>query len=291
MSGGTFFMPTEVGRDVQQIHPSEEFRSMVDSQYPSYYSQDGAREYYHYLTNSPQYSGQYVNGYFQTTDPGQRDFLREHPNWPLLDASIAAPEPPRPPDEAQGRGLHTATQNPNGPFFSDVQKFRVWNGQEYQESDRSAPNYLSLRDFAKVDALKYLHSDSWQVMDPNSPFYIHEATLHRYNHLVHSHKEAVSVQQWNAREANLAVEEVKARNAQPWWQRIFGGGGDRSSSDKRGPLDPRLVVAAALILLVIVIVVVVALVKRKNDGHQKFSSQPAQGLWGYDWTASGGCPR
>jgi len=155
-------------------------------------------------------------------------------------------------------------------------------------SDRSAPNYLSLRDFAKVDALKYLHSDSWQVMDPNRPFYIPEETFHHYNHLVHSHKEAVGVQQWNAREANLAVEEVKARNAQPWWQKIFGG--DRSSSDKRGPLNPRLVVAAAVVLLVIVIVVVVTLVKRKNDDHQKFSPQPAQGLWGYNWSASG-CPR
>jgi type II secretory pathway component PulK len=119
-------------------------------------------------------------------------------------------------------------------------------------------------------------------MDMNRPFYIPEATLKRYNDLVHRHKEAVSVQQFNAREAILAVQE---RNARPWWKRIFGG--DRSSSDKRGPLDPRLMVAAALVLLVIVVVVVVALVKRKNGGHQKFSSQPTQGLWG----ASGGCPR
>jgi hypothetical protein len=124
-------------------------------------------------------------------------------------------------------------------------------------------------------------------MDMNRPFYIPEATLKRYNDLVHSHKEAVSVQQFNAREAILAVQE---RNARPWWKKIFGGG-DRSSSDKRGPLDPRLVVAAAVVLLVIVIVVVVALVKRKNGGHQKFSSQPAQGLWDYNWSASGECPR
>jgi hypothetical protein len=127
MGSGTYPMPREVGRDVQQLHPSDEFRAMVDSHYPSHYSQDGVRDYYHYLSNSPQYSGQYINGYFQTTDPGQRDFLREHPNWPLLDASIAAPEPQwRPLDEMQGRGLHTAAQNPNGPFFSDVQaRFRV----------------------------------------------------------------------------------------------------------------------------------------------------------------------
>ena len=152
-------------------------------------------------------------------------------------------------------------------------------------SDRSAPNYLSLKDFAKVDALKYFDSDSWQAVDPNRPFYIPEATLKRYNDLVHSHKEAVGVQQFNAREAILAVRE---RKALPWWKKIFGG--DRSSSDKRGPLNPRLVVAAAVVLLVIVIIVVVALVKRKNGGHQQFSSQPAQGLWGYNWSASG-CPR
>jgi hypothetical protein len=122
-------------------------------------------------------------------------------------------------------------------------------------------------------------------VDPNRPFYIPEATLKRYNDLVHSHKEAVGVQQFNAREAILAVRE---RKALPWWKKIFrGGDGDRSSSDKRMPLNPRLVVAAAVVLLVIVIIVVVALVKRKNGGHQK----PAQGLWGYDWTASGGRPR
>ena len=252
---------------------------MVNLQYPSSYSQNNIHGYYAHLANSPQYSGQYVNGYFQTTSPDRRDFLREHPNWPLLDESIAAPEPPqRPSDEMQGTGLHTAAQNPNGRFFSHVQRFRVWNGQDYQDSNRSAPNYLGLRDFATVDALKYLHSDSWQSMDMDRPFYIPEATLKRYNDLVHSHKEAVSVQQFNAREAILAVQE---RNALPWWKRIFRGG-DRSKLDslkQRRPLDPRLVVVAALVLLVIVILV---LVKRKNDGHQKFSPQPAQGLWGYD---------
>jgi len=292
MSGGTLYMPREVDQYDPQLHPSEAYRAkVVESMYPNNsYSQNNLHAYYAHLANSPQYSGQYVNGYFQTTSPDRQHFLREHPNWPLPDASIAELEeegPPRPLDEAQGRGLHTSAQDPNGWFFRDVQRFRVWNGQDYQESNRAAPNYLSLRDFATVDALKYLHSDSWQAMDMNRPFYIPEATLKRYNDLVHSHKEAVSVQQFNAREAILAVQE---RNARPWWKKIFGGG-DRSSSDKRGPLDPRLVVAAAVVLLVIVIVVVVALVKRKNGGHQKFSSQPAQGLWDYNWSASGECPR
>jgi hypothetical protein len=109
-----------------------------------------------------------------------------------------------------------------------------------------------------------------------------------YKRLLMLTYEAASVKNHNAEQARLAREQM----ALPWWKRIFGGGDDdRSSSDKRGPLSPRLVVAAAVVLLVIVIVVVVALVKRKNGGHQKFSSQPAQGLWGYDWTASGGCPR
>jgi hypothetical protein len=284
-------MPREVDQYDPQLHPSEAFRSKVHSQYATNsYLQNNLHAYYAQLANSPQYSGQYVNGYFQTTSPDRPHFLREHPNWPLPDESIAEPESSRerPLDEWQGTGLHTSAQNPNGWFFRDVQRFRVWNGQDYQESNSSAPNYLSLRNFATVDVLKYLHSDSWQSMDMNRPFYIPEATLKRYNDLVHRHKEAVSVQQFNAREAILAVQE---RNARPWWKKIFGGGGNRSSSDKRGPLDPRLVVAAAVVLLVIVIVVVVALVKRKNSGHQQFSSRPAQGLWGYDWSASGGRPR
>ena len=289
---GTLYMPREVGQYDPQLHPSEAYRvKVVESMYPNNsYTQNNLHAYYARwgeLANSPQYSGQYVNGYFQTTSPDQRDFLREHPSWKPPDASIAEEpdERPRPPDEMQGTGLPRLTARDLYPWlFRDAQKFQVWNGQDYQEFDRSAPNYLSLRNFANVDALKYLQSDSWQSMDPNRPFYIPEATLKRYNDLVHSHKEAVGVQHFNAREAILAVNEVKERNARPWWKKIFRGG-DRSSSDKRGPLDPRLMVAAAIVLLVIV--VVVALVKRKNGGHQKFSSQPTQGLWG----ASGGCPR
>lgn len=214
--------------------------------------------------------------------------MHEHPSWKPPDASIAAEEPEssqqRPLDEMQGTGLRllTTARDRNASLFRDAQKFQVWNGQDYQVSDRSAPNYLSLRDFAKVDALKYFDSDSWQAMDPNRPFYIPEATLKRYNDLVHSHKEAVGVQQFNAREANLAVQE---RNALPWWKKIFrGGDDDQSSSDKRGSLNPRLVVAAAVVLLVILLIAfVVALLKCKNGGHQK----PAQGLWGYNWSASG----
>jgi len=289
----TLYMPKEVDYGDPQLHPSEAFRSKVDSVNPNRsYSQNNLHAYYAHLANSPQYSGQYVNGCFQTTNPAQQDFLHEHPSWKPPDASIAAEpdERPRPLDEWQGTGLPRLTaRDLNAWLFRDAQKFQVWNGQDYQVSDRSAPNYLSLRDFAKVDALKYFDSDSWQAVDPNRPFYIPEATLKRYNDLVHSHKEAVGVQQFNAREAILAVRE---RKALPWWKKIFrGGDGDRSSSDKRMPLNPRLVVAAAVVLLVIVIIVVVALVKRKNGGHQQFSSQPAQGLWGYDWTASGGRPR
>jgi hypothetical protein len=87
--------------------------------------------------------------------------LREHPNHPLPDESIAEPESlqQRPPDEMRGTGLQTAGQDPNGWRFRDVQRFRAWNGRDYQESDRSAPNYLSLREFATVDALKYLRSE------------------------------------------------------------------------------------------------------------------------------------
>jgi hypothetical protein len=116
--------------------------------------------------------------------------------------------------------------------------------------------------------------------------YMPPDTLQYYYRLHRDAFNARDVIDHNAKQARLAMEQM----ALPWWKRIFGGG-DRSSSDKRGPLDPRLVVAAAVVLLVIVIVVVVALVKRKNGGHQKFSSRPAQRLWGYDWSASGGCPR
>jgi hypothetical protein len=152
---------------------------------------------------------------------------------------------------------------------------------------------LSLREFATVDALKYLRSESWQTMDINRPFYIPEATLKRYNDLVHSHKEAVSVQQFNAREAILALQEARDRNALPWWKKIFRGG-DLSIPDS--PDQKRLpgwwkMAAAAVVLLVIVIVVAVALAKRKNGGHQKFSPQPAQGLWGYDWKGPFGWTR
>ena len=71
----------------------------------------------------------------------------------------------------------------------------------------------------------------------------------------------------------LAREQMKL----PWWRRIAWG--------------PQMVVAA-LVLLVIVIIVVVVLVTRKDsDGRQKFSPQPAQGLWGYNWTAPARCPR
>lgn len=287
MSQEIFHTPVEVGRDVQQLHPSEGFRRKIDLHHPSYYSQDGAREYFHALVNSPQYANRYINGYFQLTNPGQQDFLYEHPNVPLPDASIAVPENmaryDRPGDERQGIGLHTAIQNPNGWYFADVQKkFRAWNGQDYQEYNSSAPNYLSLTDFATVGVLGHLHSDTWQVMDTNKPFYIPETTLNKYNMLVSMHKEAVSVQQWNAREAYLTMLEIRESQNQSWWQRITGSGEEqkRPSSWKGTALA-----AAALFLLVIVIIVV--LTKRKGgDGHQTFSPQPAQGVWGYDWAES-----
>jgi hypothetical protein len=113
--------------------------------------------------------------------------------------------------------------------------------------------------------------------------YMPPDTLQYYHRLHWETSQAHSVINHNAEQARLAREQM----ALPWWKRIFGGGGDRSSSDKRGPLDPRLVVAAAVLLVILLIAFVVALVKRKNSGHQQFSSQPDQGLWGYDWTASG----
>jgi hypothetical protein len=269
------------------MHPSKIFRA---KNYDNYL--DHNREYFQNLANLPEYAGQFVNGYFQTTDASQRSFLHEDPNVPLVDNSIKdLIEPPRPPDEMKGRFLDKPPKLP-ALFLSEVDRFRVWEGQEYQVSDRSAPNYLSLKDFAKVDVLKNLKSDSWQAEDRSKPFYMPSATLDRYRQLLNAYSTAVDIQKWNAREATLALQEVRERSAQPQEWNHFTDVGDYQSI----PDSPRLpgwwkMAAAAAVLVLLVIVVAVALANRNNDGHQKFSPQPAQGLWGYDWKGPFGWPR
>ena len=283
-------MPAEVGKDAQQKHPSKKFRTTaMNSGFSKRYF-DFEIDLLQKLANGP-YHGQYVNGYYQTNDPNGRSFLLVPPTEPLYDREILPQvfSRQRPADEAQGRMFDKPIPFSELPdrFRNSVQRFQAWNDREYQASDTSAPNYLSLRDFANVHALGSMGLNSWQSSDSNKPYYIPTATLNQYEALKSSHEEALKVMEWNLREASLADREA---NKRPWWMKIIGTGGDDqtnldSSDQKRSPGWKKLV-AAALVLLVIVVVVL--LVKRNNDGHQKFSPQPTQGLWGYDWTASSG---
>jgi hypothetical protein len=229
------------------------------------------------LSQTPKYRGQYVNGYYQTTNPAGPDYL---------DPLMLPVNRQQPYLAIDGNLYHSDTlmygpQQYRGVF---IDKFREWNNRRYQASDPTRSDYLSLQEFYIG---KHLPRDqTWQSDDPTRPMYMPPDTFQYYERLYRDASQARSVQLHNAEQARLA----RGQMALPWWKRIFGGGGDddQSSSDKRRPLNPRLVVAAAVVLLVILLIAfVVALLKCKNGGHQK----PAQGLWGYDWTASGGRPR
>jgi len=266
----------------QQLHPTGnygfEFRSGDTESDRSLVrrSRREAREMTE-LSQTPKYRGRYVNGYYQTTNPAGPDYIdpglslvgREQP-YRAINGNLYIP--------------YALMYGPQQYRDAFIDKFRGWDNRRYQASDPTRSDYLSLQEF--IIGSRLPRDQSWQSDDPTRPMYMPPDTLQYYHRLHWEASQAHSVINHNAKQARLAREQM----ALPWWKRIFGGG-DRSSSDKRGPLDPRLVVAAALVLLVIVVVVVVALVKRKNGGHQKFSSQPTQGLWGYDWTASGGRPR
>ena len=242
-------------RDDSQLHPTGNYGYEMPSG-ASYLEQRAVRQNRREarelteLSQTPKYQGQYVNGYYQTTNPAGPDYIYPH----------------------LARYVPTRWVN-DRPSYQDalVNKFRDWDNRRYQATDPTRSDYLSLHEFTLGAELS--RDVTWQTVDPARPLYMPLETLQYYNKLRSEAHQAYRVQDHNARQAMLAREQMKL----PWWRRIAWG--------------PQMVVAA-LVLLVIVIIVVVVLVTRKDsDGRQKFSPQPAQGLWGYNWTAPARCPR